>query len=167
MGNNQMSTGLYQTPRSCVGMNEIQVDRLLRNEAIAYIKQAPTAFATRTVVRAIRLDETIGVWWNAQGVERIFGRLGKIASQRVMLLFILGRICIIHISSGIVTFTYFTVVYATFVIQDRYHVPTRSIMAIFAAYAIFQTAAIAQPALGRLRRCSHFMSRPKTAHTMP
>jgi 4-amino-4-deoxy-L-arabinose transferase-like glycosyltransferase len=155
MGNNPATTGGYQKPPDLEGMNEVQLDRFFRNEAVTYITQAPTAFVTRTVVKALRLyeRETIGVWWNARGIERTFGNLGgiaiKVASQAfwmgALLLFLIG--CYFSSRQGfasfachpaIATLAYFTIVYATFVIQDRYHIPTNPIMAIFAAYGIFQ-----------------------------
>ena len=157
MGNNPTTTGFYQSPPSYLGMNEVQVDRILRNEALTYIRQEPTAFATRTVVKALRLyeRETIGVWWNTRGIERVFGSLGgtsiKVASQAfwmgALLLFGIGcyfssrqGFASFACHSGITTLAYFTLVYATFLIQDRYHVPTDPIMAIFAAYAIIKIA---------------------------
>jgi len=165
MGNNPATTGFYQTPPVDAGMNEVQLNRRLGNEAVAYIKQAPAAFVTRTVVKALRLyeRETIGVWWNEQGIERAFGRVGvtaiKVASQAfwigALLLFGIG--CYFAARQGFASFAchpgiamlaYFTVIYAVFVIQDRYHVPTDPIMAIFAAYGILQ---IAPAAFSRLR----------------
>jgi 4-amino-4-deoxy-L-arabinose transferase-like glycosyltransferase len=163
MGNNPMTTGFYQEgPTFDVGMNEAQKDRILRNEAVTYIKQAPMAFATRTVVKAFRLyeRETIGVWWNSQGIERKVGSLGgttiKVASQAfwmgVLLLFGIGcylssrlRLASFACHPDIATLAYFTLIYATFVIQDRYHIPTNPIMAIFAAYAILQMVPVARP----------------------
>jgi 4-amino-4-deoxy-L-arabinose transferase-like glycosyltransferase len=160
MGNNPTTTGFYQDPPSLdAGMNEAQRDRYLRKDAVTYIMQAPAAFATRTVVKALRLyeRETIGVAWNAQGIQHTFGSVGgtaiKVASQAfwmgALLLFGIG--C--YLSSrqgfasfaghpGIATLGYFSFIYATFVIQDRYHVPTDPIMAIFAAYAIFRIAQV-------------------------
>jgi 4-amino-4-deoxy-L-arabinose transferase-like glycosyltransferase len=161
MGNNPTTTGFYQDPPSLnAGMNEAQKDRFLRKEAVTYIMQAPAAFATRIVVKALRLyeRETIGVWWNAQGIKRTFGSLGgtaiKVASQAfwmgALLLFGIGcyfssrqGFASFAFHPGIATLAYFTLVYATFIIQDRYHVPTDPIMAIFAAYAIFQIAPVA------------------------
>jgi 4-amino-4-deoxy-L-arabinose transferase-like glycosyltransferase len=161
MGNNPTTTGFYQDPPSLdPGMNEAQKDRYLRKEAITYIMQAPVAFAIRTVVKALRLyeRETIGVAWNSQGIKRTLGSVGvatiKVASQVfwmvVLLLFGIG--C--YLSSrrgfasfachpGIATLGYFSLFYATFVIQDRYHIPTDPIMAIFAAYAILRIARVA------------------------
>ncbi len=157
MGNNPTTTGFYQSPPEHAGMNEVQLNRRLGNEAVAYIKQAPAAFATRTVVKALRLyeRETIGVWWNAEGIESTFGSVGvtaiKVASQAfwigALLLFGIG--CYFSSRQGFASFAchpgiamlaYFSLVYAIFVIQDRYHVPTDPIMAIFAAYAILQIA---------------------------
>ena len=161
MGNNPTTTGFYQpAPIIDAGLNEAQRDRILRNEAVAYIKQAPIAFAERTVVKALRLyeRETIGVAWNLQGIESKFGGLGataiKVASQAfwmgVLLLFGIG--CYFSSRQGLVSFAfhpgvatlaYFTLIYATFVIQDRYHIPTDPIMATFAAYGIFRIAPVA------------------------
>jgi hypothetical protein len=36
---------------------------------------------------------------------------------------------------------YFTLIYAIFVIQDRYHIPTNPVMAAFAGYAVVRLAA--------------------------
>jgi hypothetical protein len=160
MGNNPTTTGFYQTPPDYAGMSEVQINRRLGDDAIAYIKQAPAAFATRTVVKAFRLyeRETIGAWWNAHGIERTFGSPGvtavKVISQAywtgMLLLFGIG--CYFAVRQGfssfachpgIATLAYFSIVYAIFVIQDRYHVPTDPIMAIFAAYAIFRIAPVA------------------------
>jgi 4-amino-4-deoxy-L-arabinose transferase-like glycosyltransferase len=181
MGNNPTTTGFYQTPPGWrsgeshnpttpgvhqdvptifEGMNEVQIDRFFRSEAVAYIKQAPMAFVARTVVKALRLyeRETIGVWWNAQGIERTFGSLGgpaiKVASQAfwmgALLLFAIGcyfssrqGFAVFACHPGIAMLAYFTLVYGILVISDRYHIPTDPIMAIFAAYAIFQIAPLA------------------------
>ena len=155
MGNNPATTGFYQNPPDYPGMNEVQLDRRLGNDAVAYIKQAPAAFATRTVVKALRLyeRETIGVAWNRPGIEGTFGSLGvsaiKVVSQAfwmgALLLFVIG--CYFSSRQGfasfachpaIATLAYFTVIYAIIVVQDRYHVPTDPIVATFAAYAISQ-----------------------------
>jgi len=136
-------------------LNEVQLDRVFKDDAVAYIKQAPMAFVTRTLVKAVRLyeRETIGVAWNKEGIERTFGRLGsgavKVLSQAfwigALLLFVMG--CYFSARQGLVSFAchpaiatlaYFTLIYAIIVIQDRYHVPTDPVIAIFAAYAISQ-----------------------------
>lgn len=156
MGNNPTTTGFYQKPPNPPGMNEVQLDRYFSNKAMAYIRQAPMAFAARTVVKAVRLydRETIGIAWNKEGIERAFGGLGsdiiKVLSQvfwmGALLLFAMG--CYYFASRqgfaslachpAIATLAYFTVIYAIVVVQDRYHVPTDPIVAIFAAYAISQ-----------------------------
>jgi hypothetical protein len=157
MGNNPTTTGFYQSPPDYAGMNEVQLNRRLGNEAVAYIKQAPAAFATRTVVKALRLyeRETIGVSWNARGIETTFGSVGVIAIKVASQAFWIGALLLFGIGCyfssrqgfasfachpGIAMLAYFSLVYAIFVIQDRYHVPTDPIMAIFAAYAILQIA---------------------------
>jgi len=155
MGNNPATTGFYQQPPDHPGLNEVQLDRVFKDDAVAYIKQAPMAFVTRTLVKAVRLyeRETIGVAWNKEGIERTFGRLGssavKVLSQAfwmgALLLFVMG--CYFSARQGLVSFAchpaiatlaYFTLIYAIIVIQDRYHVPTDPVIAIFAAYAISQ-----------------------------
>jgi 4-amino-4-deoxy-L-arabinose transferase-like glycosyltransferase len=158
MGNNPTTTGFYQVPPTFdAGLNEAQIDRILRDEAVTFIKQAPIAFAARTVVKALRLyeRETIGVAWNSPGIEPKWGMAIKVASQAfwmgALLLFGIG--CYLSSRQGLASFAchpgiamlaYFTLIYATFAISDRYHIPTNPIMAIFAAYAIFRIAPVAR-----------------------
>jgi 4-amino-4-deoxy-L-arabinose transferase-like glycosyltransferase len=155
MGNNPTTTGFYQKPPNPPGMNEVQLDRFFSNEAVAYIKQAPMAFAARTVVKAVRLyeRETIGIAWNRPGIERRFGSLGVIAIKVLSQAFWMGALLLFVIGCyllsrqgfasfachpGIATLAYFTLIFAIIVVQDRYHIPTDPIVAIFAAYAISQ-----------------------------
>ena len=160
MGNNPDTTGGYQAPPQIDGANEAQIDQILGNEAAAYIRQAPVAFVMRSAVKMIRLyeRETIGLWWNAQGIDSNFGSFGsmaiRVASQAfwagALALFAIGCYCsyrqgllsfVIH--PGVATLVYFTLIYAIIVIQDRYHIPTDPIMAIFGAYAIVRLTPVA------------------------
>jgi 4-amino-4-deoxy-L-arabinose transferase-like glycosyltransferase len=158
MGNNPTTTGFYQVPPTLdAGLNEAQIDRVFKDEAVTYIKQAPIGFAARTVVKALRLyeRETIGVGWNSLGIEPKWSMATKVASQAfwigALLLFgIGGYLCArqdlasFACHPGIATLAYFTLIYAIFTIQDRYHIPTDPVMAIFAAYAIFRIAPVAR-----------------------
>jgi 4-amino-4-deoxy-L-arabinose transferase-like glycosyltransferase len=155
---NPTETGIYQEPSDLYpGMNEAQIDRFLGKEAIAYIMQAPATFMIRTVVRAFRFyeRETIGVWWNGRGVDRD-GQGGvaiKVASQAfwmgALLLFGIGcyfscrqGFASFAFNPGIATLLYFNLIYAPFFVNDRFHIPTDPIMAIFAGYAISRIAPI-------------------------
>jgi 4-amino-4-deoxy-L-arabinose transferase-like glycosyltransferase len=167
MGNNPATTGEYQLPPALDGVNEAQRDRILGNEATSYIEQAPVAFVMRSAVKAVRLyeRETIGVWWNAQGIYGAFGSLGslaiKVASQAfwagALALFVMGCYFLFRQQGlasfashpGIATLVYFTLIYAIIVIQDRYHIPTDPIMAIFGAYAICRLAPVASSHFGQ------------------
>jgi 4-amino-4-deoxy-L-arabinose transferase-like glycosyltransferase len=159
MGNNPETTGFYQPPPSFdPALNEAEADQIMKNKAVAYIKEAPVAFVVRTVIKAIRLyqGETIGVWWNAEGIEGVFGITTRIVLKVLSQAFWMGAAGLFAIGCylfarqglssfvfhpGIVTMVYFTLIYAIFVIQDRYHIPTNPVMAAFAGYAVVRLAA--------------------------
>src|SRR5260370_18163777 len=126
---NPTETGIYQEPSDLYpGMNEAQKDRFLGKEAIAYIMQAPTVFMIRTVVRAFRFyeRETIGVWWNARGIERAFDGQGGVAIKVASQAFWMGALLLFGIGCyfscrqgfasfafhpGIATLLYFSLIY--------------------------------------------------------
>lgn len=158
MGNNPATTGFYQDPPAAdPRLTEPQRDRKLKDDAIAYIARDPLAFVGRTLVKAVRLyeRETIGVAWNQVGLERSGGIAAVSATKAlaqafwiiILGLFVAG--CLIEFKRdrfgflshpAIVVLAYSTVVYALFVIQDRYHIPTNPLMATFAAIAIARLA---------------------------
>jgi 4-amino-4-deoxy-L-arabinose transferase-like glycosyltransferase len=154
MGNNPDTTGYYQEPHvRDAKLNEAVLDHQLKDEAVAYIVSDPFAFASRTAVKAVELyeRETIGVAWNEVGLHRIASDsmiwVIKALSQAFWLL-VLGLFlatCVIRVwrdglrfllHPAILLIGYSTATYATFVIQDRYHVPTDPLMAILASTLI-------------------------------
>lgn len=73
MGNNPQTTGGYMPapPVENYG-GEPQRDAALKDEALAYIRAEPLAFAKRTAIKAVRLHEreSIGVTWNEPSLTR-------------------------------------------------------------------------------------------------
>jgi hypothetical protein len=154
MGNNPATTGFYQEPPARpAGVNEAQQDRALKDLAVDYIAREPVSFAVRTLVKAARLyeRETIGVVWNEEGLKQssVAGSVAAIKAlsqaywMLMLVLFIAG--CWIAARNDLLEFVfhpavaivaYSTLFYAVFVIQDRYHVPTNPLLAIFAALAV-------------------------------
>jgi 4-amino-4-deoxy-L-arabinose transferase-like glycosyltransferase len=183
MGNNPNTTGFYEPPPQFDStLNEAQIDAELRREAIAYIKERPLAFIGRTLVKAVRLyeRETIGISWNAEGLQQTFGSrsliIVKVISQIywsvALVLFAWG--CALYssasfaspsLNSGLVVMAYSTALYAIIVIQDRYHIPTNPIMAPFAACAIAHLFS----RLPKLSRLGRWLGRnfPRTTGNFP
>lgn len=155
MGNNPDTTGAYQTlPDWVTGLSETERADRMKEEAIAYIKAEPMAFATRTLVKFFRLHEreTIGVVWNEPALERIAGKTTITALKvlatgywfAVLLGALAGVVWIVRhkglwqllIHPAFLCWMYFAWVHAIIVIGDRYHFPVIPFVAILAASAI-------------------------------
>jgi len=137
-----------------VGMNLAQRSAYLKAIAVAYIKQEPLKFVTRTFKKLIRLHEreTIGVAWNEPGLVSHYGTGVllplKIVSQGYWLamlglaligIILLGKqqgwiTMIIH--PLIVIWGYFALGHAVTEIGDRYHFYSIPMIAILAALTI-------------------------------
>ncbi len=155
IGNNPDSTGYFmETPPSTRNMNEYEEDQVLGKEAHQYIFDHPISFVFRTIkkVGILHGGETIAVHWNAEGIKLLLGESAllplKIITQvywsGVLLLALLG-VSIMVADRGllntvvqplVLTWAYFTAVYAVFFGADRYHFPSHPFIAILAANAI-------------------------------
>lgn len=157
MGNTIGSDGGYmELPKYVEGLDEYSRNQVLKNKAIQYIKEEPTAFIFRTVKKFFKfhLKETIGVTWNKSGIE------SKLGPQYILPLKILSQLfwSVILFLSLIGLFMYLknksllnwfsqpfillwlgtATIHAIIVAQDRYHLPVIPIVASFAAYFIAQ-----------------------------
>ena len=154
MGNNPDTTGGYM-PLPDLGIgNEAEQDRAFNKLAIAYIREKPLQFLSRTVLKALKLHdrETIGIVWNRQGIVERYGNravsIAKLGSNLywylVLALGLLGAILELkrkplHLSIAfppLYFWAYFILVHCVTVVNDRYHFPSIPFIAIFAAYAL-------------------------------
>ncbi len=155
MGNNPDTDGGYMPlPDRVDGLSEIDREEVLKQEAIDYIRSDPAAFATRTIVKLVRLHEreTIGVAWNEEGLRSRYGEWiltpMKIVAQAYWIpmlgLGLLGAIIVIRREGllpglahpTVILWGYFASVHAVIVIQDRYHFPSIPFIAILGAVAV-------------------------------
>jgi 4-amino-4-deoxy-L-arabinose transferase-like glycosyltransferase len=154
MGNNPNSKGEYQDLPEFPGLNEAERDAKLKQEAWAYIKQDPGAFAKRTIIKAGRLyeRETIGIAWNQEGLKRIGAsdraiKALKLASEAfwiaILATGVIGAVLLLRrgffnaiLHPTIVLVAYYTAVHAVVVIQDRYHFPVTPMIGALAALAL-------------------------------
>jgi 4-amino-4-deoxy-L-arabinose transferase-like glycosyltransferase len=154
-GNNPGGNGETEDlPPEIKNMSEGQREIYLGNIAKTYIRQHPGLFIARTVKKAFLLygHETIGVHWNLPSIVRIYGNrvfwVLKLISDlfwwAVLALGLWGagvvftRVGILSaiLSFPILLWTYFTGVYSTTVVQDRYHFAAIPFIAILAAVAL-------------------------------
>jgi 4-amino-4-deoxy-L-arabinose transferase-like glycosyltransferase len=155
MGNNPDATGYYMPlPSSVDSLSEPERDRKLGDLAKQYIAAEPVAFMLRSIKKAILLhgSETIAVHWNEKGITSRLGAgalfplkllnqlfwLGALTLALVGWLFLLGTRGVLGglFHPIILSWAYFTGVYAITVIQDRYHFPSHPFVAVLAATAI-------------------------------
>jgi 4-amino-4-deoxy-L-arabinose transferase-like glycosyltransferase len=170
MGNNPQSSGGYMPlPEHLLDVNEAVRDKLLMQQAVEYIRNDPSGFAGRVLRKALVLHEreTIGVHWNAAGLEARFGSMAlpllKIVSQAYWLgalfaglaglVFFLWRTPFLTAVThpAFLIWLYFTTCHAVIVIQDRYHFPSIPFIAALAALCFTAVlprlrSAIARPA---------------------
>lgn len=162
MGNNPDSDGSYMSlPTITANVNESKLDRALGEQAKRYIFSHPIAFVLRSIKKAVLLHvgETIAVHWNTEGIKRRFGESAlfplKLITQGFWtgaLLLALSGLVIMMRANGIVstmmhpvvvTWGYFTAIFAVTAIQDRYHFPSHPFIAMLAAIAIVGVARLA------------------------
>jgi 4-amino-4-deoxy-L-arabinose transferase-like glycosyltransferase len=156
-GNNPTTNGGTQSaPAETSNMNEAERDRYLGSVATAYIKEYPVKFVVRTLSKAVRLysHESIGVYWNKDGLESRFGSRAFIPLKLfssfywacALMLGLGGLISLVRqvgpvralFQPAVAFWLYFTAVYAITVIQDRYHFAAVPFIAMFGGLAIVQ-----------------------------
>ena len=166
MGNNPNSSGLYlPLPMPVQGLSEYDQNRILSEDALLYIYEHPLTFISRSVEKAVllHLTETIAVTWNTDGIKQRFGENAlfplKVATQGFwtgVLLLALGGIAVLARHRGILqsltnpallVWMYFTVVYSTFVVADRYHFPSHPFISMLAAVAILASSRLIEQIL--------------------
>jgi 4-amino-4-deoxy-L-arabinose transferase-like glycosyltransferase len=152
MGNNPDTQGFYMPlPASVEGLNEYQRDKALGEEAKRYIMAEPVSFVLRTIKKAalLHIGETIAIHWNEEGIKYRLGERAlfplKLLTQgfwiAALLLALAGLIVMVRergiifafIHPVILTWFYFTAIYAVTVIQDRYHFPLHPLISMLAS----------------------------------
>ncbi len=155
MGNNPTNpSGTYTELPKDLPTNEVERDRFLKQQAIAYIKANPSAFLVRTIRKLafLHASETIGVHWNSKGLEQRFGshvllplKLISTIFWVVMLGLALSGIVVLARQMGVwssaihpavLLWVYYAMVHAVIVVQDRYHFPSVPFMAALAGLSL-------------------------------
>jgi len=154
-GNNPTGNGETEAlPPEVEHMGEGERELYLGNIANAYIRQHPLLFLGRTVKKAFLLydHESIGVYWNQPTLLRLYGnrvfRILKVVSDLfwglALLLGLWGALLVFRkqgiiqatLSIPILLWLYFTGVYSTTVVQDRYHFAAIPFIAVLAGLAV-------------------------------
>ncbi len=154
MGNNPDTTGGYM-PLPDLGIpNEAQQNEAFNKLAMAYIREKPLRFLSRTALKALMLHdrETIGIVWNGQGITERFGKRTIPALKTgsnlywylVLALGLLGTVLalrekpfhLVIVFPPLYFWSYFILVHCLTVVNDRYHFPSIPFIAILAASAL-------------------------------
>jgi 4-amino-4-deoxy-L-arabinose transferase-like glycosyltransferase len=168
MGNNPDSDGFYTPePTFTAGLSEYEQDKVLGAKAMQYVIAEPIAFVLRTIKKAalLHVGETIAVHWNEGGIKHRFGERAlfplKILTQSfwtgILLLAFAGLIVMTRergialtlMHPVVLTWIYFTAVFAITVAQDRYHFPYHPFISLLASIAVL--AAIRRSQQGSIR----------------
>ena len=155
MGNHPGTTGSYkEPPKEIHHLGDLERADILKERSLAYLKDDPVGFVTRTGWKALKLHgrETIGVGWNDQALRAIVGdtgiKLAKAASTGWWYLMLAaavwGIVTLVRawglwatlLSSPVWLWGYFTGVHAVIVVGDRYHMPAIPMIALLAAIGI-------------------------------
>jgi hypothetical protein len=154
-GNNPAGDGQGERePASMRNMNEAVREAELGAIAKAYIAHYPGRFVIRTLKKIYWLNnrETIGVYWNEEGIVERFGARALVILKVVndgywwvcLLLAIAGEFVLAR-QVGVwcalthpvtVIWGYFIMVHAVIVVQDRFHMPCAPFMAVLVALAL-------------------------------
>ena len=155
MGNNPDTRGTYMSlPDKVKDLDEVARDRMLRDEAIAFIKAQPLAFVRRTAYKIYLTHEreTHGITWNEKGLVPRFGQaclkplklVSSVYWWTMLALGLVGAGCVyrrygflgLSGDPAIVLWTYFAVLHAIIVAGDRYHYPSVPPIAALAGLAL-------------------------------
>ena len=156
MGNQPGTKGGYlKLPDRVNGLDEYTRNKVLKDEAISYIKEQPVAFLIRTVKKfgKFHLGETIGVTWNIEGVKAVLGEkmvmplklITQLYWSSVLMFAVIG-VVLYYKQQGVwqlfsnpflLIWLSTAAVHAIIVAQDRYHLPITPHISAFSAYTIF------------------------------
>jgi len=155
MGNSPGSKGDFASiPQKLRSLNDYQQSQVLGAEAKAYILSDPAGFVVRTAKKLVYLfaNESIGVTWNAQGIQAAFGESSVLWLKRMTQL---SWALIVVLSCGglweigrrdgwramvlspvPITIGFYAVVHSVMVSQDRYHLAFAGQIAMLCGYAL-------------------------------
>lgn len=160
-------------------MNQAQLEKYLGAKATSYIRQHPGLFVRRTLKKLLMLHdrETIGVVWNEKGLAQRFCTrvllplkilstgfwflaLGLALFGIVLLIVERGFLpTITH--PGVLIWSYFALLHAVIVLNERYHFPSIPMIATLAGFAI---ASSIQHAHRRGTSAQGFAAHPGVGH---
>ena len=156
MGNNPNSNGGYSDLTNITFKNEVARDQYFKKQAIDFIVHNPLSYVKLAALRTFITykAETIGIVWNGY-LEKRFNK--PIIMVMKLISSIFWWLILVFASMGVykllkerelALFNVLFVVAAFFfvfpiltVAQDRYHMPVNPFLAIFAAYALQNSAA--------------------------
>jgi len=168
VGNHPGTDGFYTSPPARVDhVDEVKYEALLGREATDYIRAHPGAFMLRTIVKILRIHEreSIGVVWNAPGLERTYGRgvlmplkIASLAYWWAALALALAGAAVLCLRLGPmillthpapVLWIYFALLHGVIVAADRYHYPSVPVIAALAGLGFVSLCDRLTLALGR------------------
>ncbi len=155
MGNNPDSHGGYMPlPPEVQHMSEIERAEFLKEQAKIFMRDHPADALKLMGIKLFKLNnrETIGVVWNADGLDPMIGNAGmkvlKLISTGYWYLVLLGGFAGIFMlvrregwlagffNPPVALWGYFTFLHAVVVAEDRYHMPSSAFIAMMAALAL-------------------------------
>ncbi len=152
MGNHEGATGAYASLPELDFKDEVDRDQYFKKQAIEFISQNPIKYIELAIKRAVITykSETIGIVWNSALDKKLNDTglfIAKLLSSLYWwLIFGLGTIGVFIIlikkemsvfNVLMVTLGFFFIFPILTVAQDRYHLPINPLLAMFAAYALY------------------------------
>lgn len=152
MGNHKGATGAYASLPELDFKDEVDRDQYFKKQAIEFISQNPIKYIELAIKRAVITykSETIGIVWNSALDKKLNDTglfIAKLLSSLYWwLIFGLGTIGVFIIlikkemsvfNVLMVTLGFFFIFPILTVAQDRYHLPINPLLAMFAAYALY------------------------------
>jgi len=155
MGNNPGNEdGAYMALPSDLPSNEASRSVILGKRALEYIRGNPLSFAFRSLKKAVLIHsrETIGVYWNKEGIVKTFGYKILLPLKIISTMYwlaicatsILGLVVMVF-RMGVMSLllhpvfvipAYFTVLYGVVLYSDRFHMSSVPFIAALAGFAI-------------------------------
>lgn len=151
MGNNPRSNGGYMPLPDTVYANEVERDRRLGAEAVAFIRERPLDYLRLSLQRVVITysRESIGVVWNERGLTERYGTAVLLPLKALSALYWWALLALATAGAvrawrrgtigwfhpiWVLSLFFFLIPVLT-VGQDRYHVPLDPFLAMFAACA--------------------------------